>query len=119
MVRSDRLLAVLLLLPGLAPAQEGSQGASPPAAAPVAEAAAAAAQAAPAPPSREPPGGGSYPPLFSSVRTSFATALSVSKTPTPVGATAWNSGTLRGLMSRCSSSTVAMLGRSRLLYCTT
>ena len=31
---------------------------------------------------------------------SFATALSVSNTPTPVGATAWNSGTPRGLMRR-------------------
>ena len=62
---------------------------------------------------------GRYPPFFSWVSTCFATAFSVSKTPTPVGAMAGYEGTLRGLSARCSSSTLTALGRSRLLYCTT
>ena len=59
------------------------------------------------------------PPFFSSVSTSLATALSVSNTPTPVRATPSKSGTLAGLSSSRSSSTVAISGRSRLLYCMT
>ena len=50
-------------------------------------------------PGRTPAGAMAYPDFLSSVRTSLATALSVSKTPTPVGATASYSGTLRGLSS--------------------
>ena len=56
------------------------------------------------------------PPLRSSVSTSLATALSVSNTPTPVRATPSKSGTFVGLSSSRSSSTVAISGRSRLLY---
>src|SRR5262249_34881318 len=59
-----------------------------------------------------------HPPRLSSVSTSLATALSVSNTPTPVVATASNSGTLVGLRTFFSSSIGAEFGRSRLLYCT-
>ena len=59
------------------------------------------------------------PPRLSSVNTNFATAFSVSKTPSPVVATAGNSGTPSGFSSARSSSMEATAGMSRLLYWTT
>ncbi len=64
----------------------------------------------------------SYPPswpFFSSMMTSLATALSVSKTPPPSEATASKSGTPRGFRAFRISGTGTALGRSRLLYWTT
>ena len=55
-------------------------------------------------------------PRFNSVSTSFATAFKVSKTPSPVVATALKSGTLPVLSISRSSSTGDTAGMSRLLY---
>src|SRR5262249_20436318 len=57
-----------------------------------------------------------HPPRLSSVRTSLATALRVSNTPSPVDATAGTSTTRAGFRSWRSSSSGAALARSRLLY---
>jgi hypothetical protein len=59
------------------------------------------------------------PPLRSSVSTSLATCFKVSNTPCPERAHAPKSGTFVGLSSSRSSSSVAMSGISRLLYCMT
>ena len=55
-------------------------------------------------------------PFFRSMSINLATALSVSKTPSPDVAHASNSGTFAGFSSRRNSSTGMAPGTSRLLY---
>ncbi|ORJ61291.1 hypothetical protein B5V00_06550 [Geothermobacter hydrogeniphilus] len=55
-------------------------------------------------------------PFFNSSRICLATALTVSKTPSPVVAQASKSGTASGLSNSRNSSTDVRFGRSRLLY---